>query len=49
MQGFIQAISISCRRQKKLNLLLEFSNSILIKHYLKGYYRLTCSQNKLVY
>ena len=36
-QGFIQAILMSVRRHKKLNLLIEFSNSIFIKFYLKTY------------
>ena len=41
MQGFIQAILISSRRHKKLNLLIEFWNSIFRKFYFEAY------QNKL--
>ena len=47
VQGFIQAILMSGRRHKKLNLLIEFS--IFIKFYFKAYWRLTCIQNKLAY
>ena len=36
-QGFIQAILMSGRRHKKLNLLIEFSNAIFIKFYFKAH------------
>ena len=39
LQGFIQAISMSGRRHKKLNLQIEFSNSIFIKFCFKGFWR----------
>ena len=47
VQGFIQAILMSGRRHKKLNLLIEFS--IFIKFYFKAYWRWICIQNKLAY
>ena len=37
LQKFIQAILMSGRPHKKLNLLIEFSNSIFIKFYFKAY------------
>ena len=37
-QGFMQAILMSDRWHKKLNLLIEFSNAIFIKFYSKAYY-----------
>ena len=37
-QGFIQAILIFVRRHKKLNLLIEFSNSIFITFYFKTFW-----------
>ena len=37
-QEFIQAILTFGRRHKKLNLLIEFSNSIFIKFYFKAYW-----------
>ena len=43
VQGFIQAILMSIRRHKELNLLIEFSNSIFIKSNFKLF------QNKFVY
>ena len=49
VEGFIQAILMSGRRHKILNLLIEFSNSIFIKIYFKAYWRWTCIQNKLPY
>ena len=36
-QGFIQAIMISGTLHKKLNLLIEFWNSIFIKNFFKAY------------
>ena len=36
-QGLIQAILMSTRRYEKLNLVIEFSNSIPIKIYFKAY------------
>ena len=36
LQGFVQAILMSSRRHKKLNLLIEFSNSIFIKFCFKA-------------
>ena len=36
-QGFIQAILMSGRWYKKLNLLIEFSNSIFVKFYFETY------------
>ena len=48
-QGFIQGIFMSRRRYRKLNLLIEFSNSIFIKFYFKAYWRWTFIQNKLAY
>ena len=48
-QGFIQAILMSCRQHKILNLLIEFSNSIFIKICFKAYWCGTCIQNKLAY
>ena len=41
------AILMSGRQHKKLSLLIEFSNSILIKFYFKAYWRWTCIQNRL--
>ena len=38
-QGFIQAILMSVRRHKQLNLLTEFWNSIFIKFYFKAFWR----------
>ena len=38
IQGFIQAILMSIRWHKKLNLLIEFSNSIFIKFYFKAFW-----------
>ena len=38
-QGFIQAILMSGRRHKKLNLLIEFSNSIFMKFYFKAHFK----------
>ena len=35
LQGFIQAILMSVRRHKKLNLLIEFSNSFFTNFFLK--------------
>ena len=46
-EGLIQAYWMSGRRLKKLNLLIEFSSSILIKFYLKAYWHWICIQNKL--
>ena len=46
-QRFILAILMSGRKHKKLNLLIEFSNSIFIKFYLKASWCWTCIQNKL--
>ena len=46
-QGFIQAILMSGRRHKKLNLLIQFLNSIFIKLYFETYRHWTCIQNKL--
>ena len=46
-QGFIQAIFMSVRRHKKLNLLIEFSNWIFIKFFFKAYWHWTYIQNKL--
>ena len=37
-KGFIQAILIFVRRHKKLNLLIEFSNSIFITFYFKAFW-----------
>ena len=37
-QRFIKAIWMSVRRYRKLNLLIEFSNSIFIKFYFKAYW-----------
>ena len=48
-QGFIRAILMSGRRHKKLNFLIEFSNSIFIKFCFKPYWRWTSIQNKLAY
>ena len=48
IQGFIQAILMSGRRHKKLNLLFKFSNSIFVKFYIKAYWPWTCIQNRLV-
>ena len=39
IQGFIQTILMSIRRQKKPNLLIEFSNSIFKKFYFKVFWR----------
>ena len=41
-QEFMQSILVSDRRQKKLSVLIKFSNSIFIKFYFKAYWRLTC-------
>ena len=49
LQAFIQAILLSDRRHKKLNLLIEFSNSISLKFYFKANWHWTCIQNKLAY
>ena len=38
LQEFIHAILMSVRRHKKLNLLIEFSNSIFIKFYFKAFW-----------
>ena len=38
IQGFIQAILMSIRRHKKLNLVIEFSNPIFIKVYFKAFW-----------
>ena len=46
-QGFIQAILMSVRLYKKLNLLIEYSNSMFIKFYFKAYWFWPCIQNKL--
>ena len=46
-QGFIQTILISGRSLKKLNLLIEFWNSIFIKFYFKACWDWTCIQKKL--
>ena len=46
-QGFIQAILMSSRWHKKLNFLIEFSNSIFIKFYFEAYWCWTCIQSKL--
>ena len=48
-QRFVQATLMSVRQHKKLNLLIEFSNSILVKFYFKVCWRRTCIQNKLAY
>ena len=48
-QGFMPAVLMSCRRHKKLNFLIKFSNSIFIKFEVKVYWRWTCVQNKLIY
>ena len=48
-QGFIQAILMPGRQQKKLNLLTEFSNLIFVKFYFKAYWCWICLQNKLAY
>ena len=45
-QGFNQAILMSGRGYKILNLLIEFSNLIFIKIYFKAYWRWTCIQSK---
>ena len=37
-QGFIQAILVSVRQHKKLNLLIGFSNSIFIIFYFKAFW-----------
>ena len=37
-QGFTQAILMTGRQHKKLNLLTEFSNSVFIKLYFKAYW-----------
>ena len=44
---FIQAILMSSRWHKKLNLLIEFSNSTFKKFHFKAYWCWTCIQNKL--
>ena len=38
IRGFIQAILMSASWHKKLNLLIEFSNSIFIKSYFKAFW-----------
>ena len=48
-KGFMQAILMGGRRHKKLNLVVEFSNSIFIKFYFKAYWDSICIQNKLSY
>ena len=40
---------MSDRQHKKLNLLINFPNSIFIKFDVKAYWRRTCIQNKLAY
>ena len=47
IQGFIPAILMSVRQYKKLNLLLEFSNSIFIKFYFKAFWHWSYVQNTL--
>ena len=37
MQGFTQTILMSGRRHKKLNLLIEFRNSVYKKFYFEAY------------
>ena len=37
-QGFVQEILMFGRRYKKLSLLIDFSNTIFIKFYLKAYW-----------
>ena len=50
IQGYIQAILMSGRRHKKLNLLIEFSNSTFIKFYFKACWCLKiCIRNKCAY
>ena len=49
IQGFIQTILMSIRQQKKLNLLIEFSNSIFIKFYFKVLWRWNFVQNTLTF
>ena len=49
LQGFIQAILMSGRRHKKLNLLIEFSNSFFIKSNFKAFWHQNYVQNTLVY
>ena len=44
-QGFIQAILMPVRRHKKLNLLIEFSNSIFIKFYFIAFQHKSFVQN----
>ena len=48
-QEFIQAILMSSRQHKKLNLLIEFSNSIFRKFYFKAYWHWTYIQYKIGY
>ena len=51
IQGFIQAILMYGRRHKKLNLLIEFSNSIFIKFCFKAYKNMLTSNvhsNKII-
>ena len=50
-QGFIQAILMSVRQHKTLNLLIQFSNSIftnLHKFYFQACWHWTCIQNELI-
>ena len=49
LQGFIQALLMSGRQHKMLNLLSEFSNSIFIKIYFKAYWYWTYIRNTLAY
>ena len=49
IQAFIQAVLMSGRRHKKLNLLIDFWNSIFMKFYFTAYWHWTCIQNKLAY
>ena len=49
IQAFIQAVLMSGRRHKKLNLLIDFWNSIFMKFYFIAYWHWTCIQNKLAY
>ena len=49
IQGFIQTILMSIRQQKKLNLLIEFSNPIFIKFYFKVLWRWNFVQNTLTF
>ena len=50
IQGYIQAILMSGRPHKKLNLVIEFSNSTFIKFYFKACWCLKiCIRNKCAY